>query len=31
VGALKTMETQHATVKNIVAWDWIIDAVSIGN
>ena len=31
VEALRVMETQHATVKSIVAWDWIIDAVSSGN
>lgn len=31
VEALRVMETQHTTVKSIVAWDWIIDAVSSGN
>lgn len=31
VAALKEMEAQHETVKSIVAWKWIIDAVSNGN
>ena len=31
VEALRVMETQHAAVKSIVAWDWIINAVSSGN
>lgn len=31
VESLKTMETQNETVKSIVAWDWIIDAVSNEN
>ena len=29
--SLKVMETQYETIKSIVAWDWIIDAYSIGN
>ncbi len=31
VEALQTMETQHATIKSIVAWDWVSDAVSNEN
>lgn len=31
VESLRNMETQHEVVKSIVAWNWIIDAVSIGN
>ena len=29
--SLKVMETQYETIKSVVAWDWIVDACSIGN
>jgi hypothetical protein len=31
VASLKAMETQNETAKSIRAWDWIINAFSIGN
>jgi hypothetical protein len=31
VVSLNAMESQHETVKSIVAWDWIINTVCIGN
>jgi transposase len=31
VASLNAIESQHETVKSIVAWDWIINAVCIGN
>jgi transposase len=31
VESLRRLETQYETIKNIVAWDWIINAISIAN
>ena len=31
VASLKAMESQYENVKSIVAWDWIINAICIGN
>ncbi len=31
VDSLRDMETQHDTVRSIVAWDWIVHAIWIGN
>jgi hypothetical protein len=25
------LETQYETIQNIVAWDWVVSACSIGN
>jgi transposase len=31
VTSLNVLETQYETIQNIVAWDWVISACSIGN
>jgi transposase len=31
VSSLNVLETQYETIQNIVAWDWIMSACSIGN
>ena len=31
VESLRVLETQNDTVKSIANWDWIINAISIGN